>query len=145
MGRSLTVLGVCKRDVKFRELLDEYANLHELHVSRRNRGENLPEPGGSRYALLRHYFYYTHPSQLSDDYHARLRQEFLDDVEDCNSEKSPTCSVECPPEGYFYCGLGNTEFVEEDVGDDETPALLVEHLQVPEGFPIPEKIIAYYL
>lgn len=143
MGRSLTVLGVCKRDAKFYELLAEYTKLHEVLTSEEKRAGST-HPDSQRYNLLRRYFYYEHPVHLTGEAYGRLREEFIEQHED--EEDPPTCDLACPPEGYFYCAFGSAATSDEEfVGDDETPAVLINLMSVPEGFPVPEKILAYYL
>lgn len=143
MGRSLIVLGVCKRDAKFYALLAEYNKLH-LALTSEEKLADSTYPDSQRYNLLRHYFYYENPANLTDEAYERLREEFVERYED--ESDPPTCNLECPPEGYFYCAFGiGAVSNEEFVGDDETPAVLINVLSVPAGFPAPEKILAYYL
>jgi hypothetical protein len=142
MGRSLTVLGVCKRDAKFYELLAEYTKLFGMLLPKERQPDST-NPDAQRYNLLRKYFYFENPDRLTDEAYVQLREEFVGEYED--EGDPPTCSLSCPPEGYFYCALGNGAGGEEYVGDSETPAVLIDLLSTPEGFPIPEKIIAYYM
>lgn len=143
MGRSLTVLGVCKRDAKFYELRAEYTKLYGVLTAEEKRSD-ATHPDSQRYNLLRRYFYYESPTNLTGEAYERLREEFIERYED--EGDPPTCNLECPPEGYFYCAFGSGAVSDEEfVGDDETPAVLINLMSVPEGFPVPEKILAYYL